>query len=426
MSSLLISGGVVIDTDPSPTVLGDVDVLVKDGRITAVGPDLAAGPGVEVIDATGLLVLPGFVDTHRHTWQTGIRASLPDGTLSGYADQVLGRLAPRYGPQDVYAGTLAGALECLDSGVTTLVDWAHIQLTPAHTDANVEALRAAGIRAVFGYCYRGDGGVAGLAAEARRVRREHFDSGDGLLSMAMAALGPEFVSAEHALAEWRIARELDLPVTVHLGVQDAVRGLAFLEEHGLVDRPTTYVHANLYTDEQFGRIADHGGTVSVSPVSETALAIGYPVSGRARKAGIPTALSGDTVVSGGCDMFGMMRAAYLFERARPDGAGLGFTVRDALRMATIEGAEVTGLADVTGSLRPGKQADLVLLRTDALATSPVHDPIAAVVLYADASAVDTVLVGGRIVKRNGRLLHHDPHAVLESLNASAKHLTAAV
>lgn len=426
-STKLLRNGVVVDTVPEPAVLGRADVLIEDGLIAAVGPDLDA-PGAEVIDASERIVLPGFVDTHRHTWQAGIRAILPDSTLQTYMERVFGRLVPRYRAQDVHAGVLAGALECLDAGVTTVLDWSHIQLSPAHTEANVSALRESGVRAVFGYCYGGPGGPEALAAETRRVHKEYFETPDALLTMAFAALGPDLVQEERALAEWRTARDLGLPVTAHLGghgAESAARGLAFLQDNGLIAHPTTHVHANCYTDEALERIARNGGTVSVSPAVEATMGFGAPPTGRARAAGIPTALSADTVSNGAGDMFSLMRAAYMLERGRPDGAGMGFTTRDVLRMATIEGAEVAGLAGVTGSLTPGKQADVQLLRTDTLGMACAYDPIAAVVLAADTAAVDTVLVGGEVVKRGGALTRHDVPSVLEALAESAGHVTAA-
>ncbi|TYB59865.1 amidohydrolase family protein [Nonomuraea sp. PA05] len=419
-STILIKNGVVIDTEPEPVVLGRVDVRVDGGTITEVGPGLPVEPGAEVIDATGALVLPGFVDTHRHTWQAGIRAVAPDIDFRGYMRRIITELAPRHRPRDLYAGNLAGALECLDSGVTTLLDWSHAQFSPEHTDDAVRALSASGIRTVFGYCYGGEPG--GLAAETRRVRETHFGA-PGLVTMALAALGPEIAGEERALEEWRLAAELGLPVTAHLGGhgrQSAARGLAFLEEHGLLATPTTFVHALHYTDEELKRIAAAGATASVSPVDEMNLGIGYPTTGRLRAAGIPTGLSADTVVCSPGDMFSQMRTAHLLERGRPDGAGLGFTTRDALRMATFEGAQVVGLGEVVGSLRPGKQADLQLLRTDRLGMASAHDPIAAVVLNADTGCVDTVMVGGRVVKRGGQLLHHDLPAVLAALAETAE------
>ncbi|MER6943456.1 amidohydrolase family protein [Nonomuraea sp. NPDC000554] len=423
--TILIRNGIVVDTEPQPVVVGTADVRIEDGKIAEVGPGLPDVPGAEVIDASGMIVMPGFVDSHRHTWQAGIRAVAPDMTFQGYLQRILGELAPGYRPEDVYAGNLAGALECLDAGITTLLDWSHVQFTPAHTEQAVRALRESGIRSVFGFCH--GGAPEGLVEEGRRVHDTYFGT-PGLVSMAVAALGPEIVGEEHALDEWRLARDLDLPVTVHLGGQSqesAARGLAFLRDNGLLSTPTTYVHANHYADDHLKLIADTGGSVSVSPIDEMTLGIGYPVSGRARAAGIPTSLSVDTVSCAPGDMFSLMRAAFAMERGRPGGDGLGFTTRDVLRMATIEGAEVVGLGDVTGSLRPGKQADVVLLRTDTLGMAAAQDPIGAVVLNAGTDAVDTVLVAGRVVKRDGRLLHHDVTAVLESLTESAARVTAA-
>ena len=391
----LIRGGTAIDTDPISVTAADV--LVEDGRIAAVGPDLPEQ--ATTIDATGMLVLPGFVDTHRHTWQAGIRATGADVDFAGYLDLVLGRLAPRYRPDDVYAGTLAGALECLDAGITTLVDWSHIQHTPDHTAAAVTALRDSGIRAVFGYC---------SAEPDARVLAVQM-KGD-LVTAAMAPFGPEIVSEEAALAEWRVARELDLPVTVHMGghgTESAERGLEFLKRHGLFGPRTMYVHGNHFTDDALRRIADSGGTISASPVVEVALGFGPPVTGRALAAGVPTGLGADTVVSGPGDMFSLMRATH----------GQEISTRDALRAATVEGARVAGL-DV-GTLGVGRPADLVLLRTDLLGLAPVNDPIGTIVLSADTRAVDTVLVAGNVVKRHGELTRHTVSAVLATLAESA-------
>jgi cytosine/adenosine deaminase-related metal-dependent hydrolase len=400
-------------------VVGRADVLITDGRIAAVGEGLVAGPEAEVIDATGRIVMPGFVDTHRHTWQAGLRSSAADITLSDYRERVILGAAPRYRPEDVYAGELAGTLDALDAGVTTLLDWTHIQFTPDNTDETVRALRETGIRAVFGYCYGGDGGAAGMAAENRRVR-DMVGEG-GLITMAFAAHGPEFGSEERSLNEWRLARDLDLPVTTHLGghgAESAAKSIAFLEGSGLISHRTTYIHPIFFTDDHLKQIADHGGTASFSPIVEAGL-IGPAQVGRVRAAGIATSLSSDAATSGPGDMFSLMRATYVQERA----AAHAFTVGDALRIATIEGAEVLGMAGEVGSLGVGKHGDVVLLRTDTLGMAPAHDPIASIVLSADRSVVDTVVVGGRVVKRDGRLVGHDVQAVLAALAESAAHVT---
>lgn len=388
--TMIIRGGTAVDTDPVQARAADV--LVEDGRIAAVGPDLPVPAGAEVLDATGMLVLPGFVDTHRHTWQAGLRARCVDTSLAAYLDLVLGTIGPRYQPDDVRTGTLAGALECLDAGITTVVDWNHVQHTPDHTAAALDALRTAGVRAVFGYCVR-DPDVAA-------ARRVHAATG-GLVTMAAAPFGPEIVDEDAALAEWRVARELDLAVTVHmgaLGADSAARGLDFLARNGLLGPRTSYAHGNDYSDEQLKIIADSGGTISVSPVVEMALGMGAPVTARALAAGVPVGLGADTVLSGPGDMFSLMRATYA--QARLDS---GFTTGDALRAATVEGARVAGL-DGLGTLTPGSHADLVLLRTDLPGVAPVHDPVASIVLSMDTRSVDTVIVGGRVVKRDGRLL----------------------
>lgn len=405
--AMIIRGGTVVDTDP--VRVRDADVFIDDGRIV----DVAPGPaGTEVLDARGMLVLPGFVDTHRHTWQAGLRAMGPDITLATYLELVLGTVGPRYQPADVHTGTLAGALECLDAGITTVVDWNHIQHTPDHTAAALDALRTAGIRAVFGYCVR--------EPDLDQAHRVHDLTG-GLVTMAMAPFGPEITGEDAALREWRVARELDLDVTVHMGShgrESAARGLDFLRRNGLLGPRTSYAHGNDYTDEQLRVIAGSGGTIAVSPVVEMELGLGAPVTARARAAGVRTGLGADTVISGPGDMFSLMRADYANARL-----GSGFTTRDALRTATVDGARVAGIADL-GTLTPGSHADLVLLRTDLPGVAPVHDPVASVVLSMDTRAVDTVIVGGRIVKRNGQLLAGNVKTLLSELRESAARVTA--
>jgi cytosine/adenosine deaminase-related metal-dependent hydrolase len=406
----IIRGGTAVDTDP--VEVRTADVLIEDGRIAAVGPDLPVPADAEVLDATGMLVLPGFVDTHRHTWQAGIRAAGPDISFSTYLELVLGRFAPRYRPDDVRAGTLAGALECLDAGITTVVDFSHIQHTPDHTAAALDALRTAGIRAVFGYCVSEPD-----VAQARDV----LAATGGLITMAMAPYGPEIVSEEAALREWQVARELDLPVTVHMGgysPESAGRGLEFLRSNDLLGPRINYVHGNSYTDDHLKIIADSGGTVSVSPIVEAELGFGAPITSRAWAAGVPTGLGADTVISGPGDMFSLMRSAYAFARLDSD-----FTTRDALRAATVVGARVAGVEGI-GTLTPGSHADLVLLRTDLPGVAPANDPVGAIVLSMDTRAVDTVIVAGRIVKRDGRLVDENVTNVLAELAESAARVTA--
>src|SRR5436190_2772439 len=158
----LVRGGMVVSMDPAVGDLPRGDVLIEDGRIAAVATTLAT-TGAEVVDATGKIVLPGFVDTHRHTWQTAFRGVGADWTFGQYRVAVHGTLGPHYRPEDVYLGNLLGRIEAIGSGVTTLLDWFHRADRPENADAAIQALRDAPGRSIF--CY----GAAGpdIAPEIR-------------------------------------------------------------------------------------------------------------------------------------------------------------------------------------------------------------------------------------------------------------------
>ncbi|MEW9532315.1 amidohydrolase family protein [Microbispora sp. NPDC049125] len=398
-----ITGGTVVDTEPEPHALPGAVVVIEDGVIVSVGPDPGPPePGAEVVDATGRIVMPGLVDTHRHLWQAVLRGVCADRTLGEYLTLVLGRLAPAYDPGDVYAGVLWGALEALDAGVTTVFDWSHVQLTPDHTDAEVAALRESGVRAVFAYGHPGTDDAGRDPGAVRRMREKHFPAGEpGLVTPAFAAWGPVFGPPEAAREDWLLARELDLRISLHAMGEGPVERL---HEMGLLGPDVLFVHVNGVPDDGLKLIAGTGGTASVTPEVECRMGHGLPETGRLRAAGVATGLGADTVTVVPGDLFSAMRAALAAENSRPGrGDAPRLTTADVLRMATIEGAAAIGMDDRIGSLRPGKQADIVLLDGEAAGLAPVHDPVAAVV-GAGPAAVDTVFVAGRAVKRGGRLL----------------------
>ncbi|QOV36672.1 amidohydrolase family protein [Streptomyces ferrugineus] len=413
---ILLRNGHVIDTEPEPVARPKTDVLIEGGRITAVGRDLPA-EGATVVDATDRIVLPGFVDTHRHVWQSALRSAAVDVDLAAYLGLVLGRLGPRLGPQDIHAATLAGALEGLDSGITTLMDFSHALHTPEHADAAVDALQAAGLRAVFGYGFPLTG--FGNHDDVRRIRAERLRNDDALVTMALAPLGPSYTPIEVVTDDWRLAAELDLSVTFHVSAGPlAMRPVSILREHRLLDVKALYVHGNSLDDDELKLIADSGGTASVTPGTEAMLGIGRPVAGRYRRAGVTTGLGVDAVTSTPGDMFSLMRAALIASQVTDGAARL--SVKDVLRMATLDGAAALGLADRIGSLRPGKQADVILLRLDDLnVLTADRDPIAAVVTAAHPQNVDTVLVAGQVVKSDGRLTHGSLVRTADALRATA-------
>lgn len=418
MSRTLIRAAHVIDTEPVPTATPGTDILIEDGTILAVGPELPAA-GATVIDATDRIALPGFVDTHRHLWQSALRGAAVDTDLRSYLG-LLADCGPRFRPGDVYTATLAGALECLSCGITTQLDYSHIAYTPEHADAAVDALCSAGLRAVYGYGTPVTGG--GTFDDVRRMREDRLADDRALVTMAYAPLGPSFTPLDTVAEEWRLAGELDLAVTFHVAATPlAARPVSALRAAGLLRERILYVHGNTLDDGELKLIADSGAAVSVAPAAEAMLGTATPVVGRLRRLGVTTGLGVDAVTSAPGDMFSLMRATLLASQIT-DAAPL--TTADVLRMATLDGAAALGLADRTGSLRPGKQADLVLLRLDDLnCLTAERDPVAAVVTAAQPHNVDTVLVAGEVVKSAGRLVHGGLGRAARDLRALAPAVT---
>ncbi|MCW8378892.1 amidohydrolase family protein [Streptomyces justiciae] len=417
----LLRAGQVISMDPDIGDLPQGDVLIEDGRIEAVAPRIDAD--AEVLDMTGRIVIPGFVDTHRHTWEASIRGVAPDATLDDYFVDILDTFAPLYTPEDVYAANLAGALECLNAGITTLVDWSHINNTPAHPDAAIQALTESGIRAQYAYGsantsladYWFESKIAIPGDDVRRIRTKYFASDAGLLTMALATRGPGFCVNDVVTAEWALARDLDIPITVHVAMGRMAGRFGMvrqLHDLGLLGPDTTYIHCCYLHEDEWRMVADSGGTVSIAPQVETQMGHGWPPVTAALEHGLRPSLSIDVVTTVPGDMFTQIRAAFGAERARlnadcwqanmpvPDTM---LTARQMLEIATRNGAHVAGLEDRTGSLTPGKRADVVAIDATALNIAPVHDAAAAVTLSADVSNVDTVIVDGVIRKRDGRL-----------------------
>lgn len=415
----LLTGGHIVTMDPAVGELPKGDILIEDDKILTIAPDISAD--AEIIDLTGHIVIPGMIDTHRHTWETSLRGCAPDSTLAEYFTQVLDDFAPAYRAEDVYAANLAGALECLNAGITTLVDWSHINNTPDHGDAAVRGLAETGIRAQYAYGWPNKS-MAEFAVnskipvdenDVRRIRDTYFSSDEGLLTMGLAVRGPGFSADEVVVQEWRLARELGLPLTLHTAMGDAGRWgmVEQLNALGLLGPDTTYVHACHLSDREWQLVAESGGTVSVSPQVEMQMGHGWPPLVRAIEAGLRPSLSVDVVTTVPGDMFTQMRAAFAVERGRAHAATWAdgtapersITARDVFTMATVNGAHVARVEDRTGTLTPGKQADIVAIDATAINVSPVIDAVAAVTLSADVSNVSTVLVAGEVRKRDGRL-----------------------
>ena len=435
---LLIRNGFVVSMDPNVGDIPNADVYVEDGKIVEIGRGIEAS-GAEQIDATGMIVMPGFIDTHRHTWQTPVRGVLPSCTLDHYFAVMLGSVGGHYRPEDVQIGNYAGSLEALNGGVTTLLDWSHINNTPDHSDAAIEGLKNAGIRAVYAHGVPTGGEWWAFSEldhpeDVRRIRDTYFSSDDGLITLALAARAPGNSNFEVAKHDWELARDLGIRISVHVGMRLTdvhVHHVKNLDDLGLMGDDTTYIHCTDSTDEELDLIASTGGTASLAPYVEMLMGHGPPPTGRLLERGVRPSLSVDVVSSVPGEMFTQMRTALVSERIRshtdtPDEAfAPTLTHRDVLEFATIDGANACALGDKTGSLTPGKQADIVLLQTRAINTAPVLDPSATIVTFADTSNVDSVFVAGRAVKRNGKLIGVDLDSVIAKLEASRNHILSA-
>jgi 5-methylthioadenosine/S-adenosylhomocysteine deaminase len=427
---ILIKNAIVLSQDPAIGELPDADVLIEGDTIRDVRRDISAD-GAQVVDATGDIVIPGFIDTHRHTWEASIRTSAPDFALITYFGSILDKFAPHYRPEDVYAANQWGALECVNAGITTLVDWSHIMNTPDHADEAIRGLRDVGLRSVFAYGFPNTSlqdwwfgpDYAGSVLtsdgpEARRLRKQYFNSEDSLLTMALATRGPGFCKPEVVRHDWELAKELDLNITVHVAMDRfgyTKLQVAALRDMNLLYPNTTYVHASHLTDEEWALVRDSGGNVSFSPQVEVQMGHGWAPAVIAIAYDVPIGLSSDVATTAPADQFTQMRSILGSERGRKhqeawnadlDGlqASPGLiTSRQVLSWATIGGAEVAGVADRVGSLTPGKKADVVIIDGSAVNVAPVIDAVGAVVCAADVSNVKSVLVGGQFLKRDFRL-----------------------
>jgi 5-methylthioadenosine/S-adenosylhomocysteine deaminase len=416
----LLKKGIILSLEKKVGNFMQADVLIDGTKIAAVGPNLTA-EGAEAIDASNMIVMPGFIDSHRHVWEGILRNIGTDVPLEGdasYLAFILNTLAPVYRPEDAYVGDLVGLYGAIDAGITTILDWSHIQATREHGDAVIRALQESGIRAVFAYGYpwwkypdeNQDHWI-------RDIAKQYFSSKDQLLTFGLASPGPEFIPFESAKSQWELARELGARLTVHVGVGTAGKQgkLGEMSKAGLLKDDTTYIHCTTLSDDEFQMIVDTGGTVSLASPVEMMMGHGMVPIQKCLDRGLRPSLSIDVETNVPNDMFTQMRSvialqhALLFEKklAGEGNVPAPLTTRDLIEFATIEGARANGLADKTGTLTPGKEADIIMLRTDKPNIFPINDPIGAVVWGMDTSNVDSVFVAGKALKRNGQLLGVD-------------------
>ena len=429
----LICGASIVSMDPTIGDLSEGDILIVDDRIAEVAPSIST-EDVEVIDAAGMIASPGFVDTHRHTWQTQLKGVAIDWSLFDYACLMRSMYSVCYDAEDAYLGNYVGALDAINAGITSLVDHSHLQITPEHSDGLVKGLKDAGIRGMMCYSvYRNPkykpgeplnrakivSDVSGPLEEfhrvnAARVREQHFPSNDGLLKFGLASSEyATYSDAQPMIDEMTWARTLEpARISIHIGfgVNEEFRIVPALHEHGQLGEDLLFVHGSHLTDGDLVLLRNHGGWLSTTPEAELQMGMGYPVLERVVESGSTPSLGIDIASNFAGDMFAQMRIMLQVMRFRhSEAANAGcpvtprYPARKMLEFATMGGAKVMGIERYTGSLTPGKKADVILTRMDSVNMSPVNDPVAALVFYADAGDIDSVWIDGVARKRDGKL-----------------------
>jgi cytosine/adenosine deaminase-related metal-dependent hydrolase len=412
--NVVIRGGYVLTMDGAGDISG-ADVHVSDGVIRAVGKNLDV-PGAEVIDAAGKIVAPGLVDTHWHMWNTLLRGLSDGRDQAGYFATCVG-LGRHFVPADTYEGTRLACAEAVDAGITTVHDWSHNIRGLDWAEAGLRALAESGLRARFSYGYetghRNDRLMALDDLTLVAGRWPAYSAGGRIhLGVAWRGTGgsnPAMrVAPELYRQEIEAARALGLPVSVHAcGPRAAAGQVETYAAAGLLGPDLQLVHLNNASAHEVSLAAEHGTPVSVSPFTELQIGYGQPVTGQLLEAGLPVGLSVDTtMLSGNADMFAIMKVTQACANALAYDE-FALTARDVLRLATIDGARTLGLDSVTGSLTPGKRADVIVVRADVPNIGVLTDPARLLVTAAHPGNVDTVIADGRVLKRSGALTGYD-------------------
>ncbi|MFD3523165.1 amidohydrolase family protein [Streptomyces sp. NPDC058653] len=433
---VLFTGATIVTMDAGLGIIDGGDLLVEGDTITAVGRDLDVGDAV-VVDAVGTILTPGFVDTHRHAWETQLRRIMPDvDDLGGYVIATLAGYATVYRPQDMYVGTRLAALTAIDSGITTMLDFSHNSRTREHSDAAVEALIDTGIRGVHASMgpHFGDWDRQ-WPSDLTRLKDRYFSGDDQLLTLRLAALATDEIGGPtiaYGPELARAARELGIGVSV-----DAVFGTASADavlrwaKDGILGPDVTLIHSTGLTAEAWKAMGGSGTTVALAPTSDAQIGLetAIPAVDEALSAGIRPGLSIDVEVALASDMFTQMRALHAIQRMRAVNAVYGtarqpsrITTHDVLDFATLQGARTNGLADVTGSLTPGKKADLLVIRAEDLNNMPLNNPIGTVVLGSDPRNITAVLINGEPRKWDGRVLDVDLTTLRGEVHASREYV----
>jgi len=409
--AILLKDGIVLSMDPNVGDFEKGDILIRGKKIVSVGRDLDVLNSAIVVNAAGMIVMPGFIDTHHHQFETPLRSILSDGllgtasdTVSSYQKTIIGTFTPAYLPEDARLGELVASLGQINAGVTTTVDTSQVSLTPEHTDACIVGLKESGRRVLFAYS-AGQGAKSQYPQDIVRLRKQYFSSADQLLTLALG----NATNADH----WKLARSVGAPIVSHIVDMSTLEPMA---KAGLMGADNEYIHCTRSGNETLWKaIADTGGKVSIAPAIEMQMRHGMPPIQTALDHGIRPSLSVDVECNMTADMFSIMRTAYTLQRALINQRVLAgernlptlVTCRDVIEFATLSGARVAHLDSKVGTLTPGKEADIIMLATDRINTFPLNNVPGTIVTLMDTSNVENVFVAGKVVKWQGKLVGVD-------------------
>ncbi|WP_058535407.1 amidohydrolase family protein [Legionella saoudiensis] len=403
-----------------------VDIFIANDTIEEIGPHLNIADGeikTEIIDAQGMIAMPGLINTHIHVWQAALHGVAGNWSLFDYFEKMLDSLGCQFTPEDMYLANLFGALEQIDAGVTCVFDWCNNINGLEWAEGALRGLEESGIRAIFGY------GPPGIDAtkwwfdssekhpnEAVEFFKKRFPAADERIQMALAVRGPDSTKDEVLFSDIRLARELNILASMHIGVRSAKFGVKKIYEAGLLDNNINFVHGNNLSDEEYKLIADHGASLSITPEVEMQMGMGFPATGKVLKAGGTPILGTDIASNIGGDLFTQLRFAMQTQRAIDNQKIIesGELVKlvdlkcdNALDWITINSAKALNLGNRVGKIAKGMKADLILLDLQDMNLWPIHNPYQSILFYAGRQNVNTVIINGKIMKRDGKLIYSD-------------------